>query len=213
MLALQIQRQTGLSYKSAQFLMHRIRFAMADDGGSPKLKGTVEMDTTFVGGKPRYKSRRNMSGCHGRKSEVLVMVEHGGDVRAADAKKLTAADLKERVARNVDTSASTLMTNEAGAFRTVGRTFAGGHHTTQHGWGQYVKPGGIHSKFGESRFALLKRGVYGTFHSVSKRHLHRYVSEFEFRYNTRKMDDGERMERAIQAAQGTRLFCKAAVNG
>lgn len=97
------------------------------------------------------------------------------------------------------------MSDESPAYTAIGREFAGGHETTEHSWREYVRPGGIHSNTIEGAFALLKRGVYGTFHSVSRKHLRRYVAEFELRYNARKMDDGERVALAVKAADGKRL--------
>lgn len=108
------------------------------------------------------------------------------------------------IRRHVDPSA-TLMTDEHGVYRKLGQEFAA-HSTTMHSWRQYVKPGGIHSNTVEGFFSLLKRGIYGTFHSVSVKHLHRYLAEFGFRYNTRDVDDGERTRRAIRKAFGKRLI-------
>ena len=79
------------------------------------------------------------------------------------------------------------------------------HDMTNHRAGEYARPGGIHSNTVESAFALLKRGIYGTFHNVSRKHLHRYVAEFDFRWNARKIDDGERTALAIRSAEGKRL--------
>lgn len=79
------------------------------------------------------------------------------------------------------------------------------HDMTNHRAGEYARPGGIHSNTVESAFSLLKRGIYGNFHNVSRKHLHRYVAEFDFRWNARKVDDGERLARAIRSAVGKRL--------
>jgi hypothetical protein len=82
------------------------------------------------------------------------------------------------------------------------------HGVTDHSRGQYAKPDGTHSNTVESAFSLLKRGIYGTFHNVSRKHLHRYVAEFDFRWNARKVDDGERLSRAIKSSVGKRLQYK-----
>ncbi len=76
---------------------------------------------------------------------------------------------------------------------------------TDHHIGEYARPGGIHSNTVESAFSLLKRGIYGTFHNVSRKHLHRYVAEFDFRWNARKIDDGARLALAVRSAEGKRL--------
>jgi transposase-like protein len=203
--ALQIKRQTGLSYKSALFLMHRIRFAMADEPGStPKLQGIVEADETYVGGKPRYKGR-NPTGRGTRKTPVMALVERGGNVRALRLPRVNAKNLKRAIREHVHPD-SKIMTDELPAYRGAGKSFRGGHRRIKHSAGEYAIGGFIHINTAESFFALLKRGLYGTFHSVSKRHLHRYIAEFEFRYNARKLDDGARTALAIQKAGGKRLL-------
>jgi predicted cupin superfamily sugar epimerase len=99
------------------------------------------------------------------------------------------------------------MTDESFAYEGIGKHFEGGHHTVKHSAKEYAR-GDVTTNTVEGFFSLLKRGMYGTFHSVSKRHLHRYVSEFEFRYNARKVEDGERTVLAIRKAEGKRLRYK-----
>ena len=96
-----------------------------------------------------------------------------------------------------------MMTDESAIYPTIGREFAG-HDTVRHGTFEYVR-GEVHVNTAESFFALLKRGLIGTFHAVSKRHLHRYVNEFAFRWNHRRADDGERTAAAIRGADGKRM--------
>lgn len=207
--ALQIKRQTGLSYKSALFLMHRIRYAMAPDHSTlPPLTGTVEADETYVGGKPRNPQRATLA--HGRrpytprdrKTGVLALVQRGGDVRPFQLQRVGSREVQALVRKHVHRSAH-LMTDEAPAYQKLGPEFAS-HGTTMHSHHEYVR-GIVHSNTAESFFALLKRGIIGTFHSVSRKHLHRYLAEFEFRYNARKVDDGERTLSAIRAGEGKRL--------
>jgi transposase-like protein len=211
--AKQIQRQTGLSYKSALFLMHRIRFAMADDGaGSPKLSGTVEVDETYVGGKPRYRSARNAGGYHWReKTPVMALVQRGGNVRAFPIERVNSRNLKAAMLAHIAPDAR-IFTDELHAYPKIAAQFGGGHGTVRHSRNEYARDE-VHTNTVEGFFSLLKRGVIGTFHSVSKKHLHRYVSEFQFRYNLRYVDDGARVEAAIQSGIGKRLIYKAAVNG
>jgi hypothetical protein len=107
----------------------------------------------------------------------------------------------------VDRSAR-LHTDDATWYRNVGKYFDGGHHTVQHKHYEYARREGdrlVTTNTVEAFFSLLKRGVIGTFHSVSKKHLHRYCSEFEFRWNTRKLDDGGRFVALIQKGEGARL--------
>lgn len=207
--ALQIKRMTGLSYKSALFMMHRIRFAMADAPGTVgPLGGTVEVDEAYVGGKPRHPqyvlSGRKRGPYMDNKERVLGMIERGGQLRPMHVPPKEMETVRTVMIQNIDKSAR-LMTDESGLYRTVGKWFDGGHHAVKHSIREYVKAGDIHTNTIEGFFALLKRGIYGTFHSVSKKHLHRYLSEFEYRYNTRAMDDGARTVGAIRKAEGKRL--------
>lgn len=206
--ALQIQRETGLSYKSALFMMHRIRYAMADDLDGPprKLQGTIEIDETYVGGKPRYRNKANVGGrSTSTKTPVVALVERGGDVRAFPMQRLTQTNLHRAVRELVDDSAR-IITDEWAGYQGLGGRFAGGHHTVKHSAREYVRPGtDIYTNTIESFFSRLKRAVYGTHHSISKRHLHRYVSECAFKHNTRHLDDGERTRAAIRKGEGKRL--------
>ena len=98
-----------------------------------------------------------------------------------------------------------LMISNPIEYRKVGREFTGGHEWVKHSCGEYVRDD-VHTNTAESYFALIKRGIYGTWHAVSQKHLHRYISEFEFRWNTRKIDDVKRVVAAIKAADGKRLM-------
>lgn len=205
--ALQIKRQTGLSYKSALFMMHRIRYAMADDFSKPEpLTGTVEVDETYVGGKPRHKGKHNIKkrGRGTDKAPVVAIVQRGGTVRAMTLPKANAKNLKAIIRQNVHQSAR-IVTDDAPFYKGLKKEYQGGHDTINHSAGKYVE-GDVTTNTVEGFFSILKRGMVGTFHSVSKKHLHRYVSEFQYRYNTRHLEDGERTVMAIQKAQGKRLI-------
>lgn len=210
--ALQLKRNLGLSYKSAWHLAHRIRYAMQEEPLASLLGGTVEADETYVGGKPRNSrkgSLPNPTGKSGRhipkKNPVAVLVERGGDVISFPIKRVSAKALKEAIHRHVDQKNTTLMTDEAPVYVGVGREFTGGHQTVMHSGGEYVRDD-AHIQTAESYFALLKRGVNGTFHHVSEKHLGRYCDEFSFRWNHRKIDDGLRTVCAISGAEGKRLM-------
>lgn len=209
--ALQIKRQTGLSYESALFMMHRIRFAMAEDyREQPKLSGTVEADETYVGGKPRFRNLSNRGNALRKKAAVFAVVQRDGEVRAWPMRRVNSANLQRALLDTVDINSSRLMTDEHLAYPAIGARMAKGHERVNHSSKEYVR-GDAHTNTIEGFFSILKRGLNGTFHSVSKKHLHRYVSEFEFRYNSRKLEDGHRVQLAIRKAEGKRLFYSAPV--
>ena len=203
--ALQVKRLTGLSYKSTLFMMHRIRKALHEPLEPQSLRGVVEIDETYVGGRERGRLGRGTK----KKVPVMAMVERGGRARPFPITDVTAKTLKGAVRQYVHPSA-TIMTDDFSSYRGLNREFEGGHQTVRHSRGEYVR-GLAYTNTVESFFALLKRGIYGTFHSVSRKHLHRYCSEFEFRHNNRDCDDGERTARAIRAAEGKRLTYKQQV--
>jgi transposase-like protein len=218
--ALQISRECEISYKSALFLMHRIRYAMLEDTtGSPKLSGTVEVDETYVGGKPRFRmpardpktgqpveGRQTLAALEAMKPKapVMALVERGGRVRVRHIERVDRETLGAAVREMVE-AGSTLYTDENPSYQHLGEKFR--HATVKHSAREYAR-GDVSTNTVEGFFSLLKRGVYGTFHSVSKHHLHRYLAEFEFRYNHRKIDDGARTLAAIRGAEGKRLLYK-----
>jgi transposase-like protein len=204
--AKQLQRNLGLgSYEAAWFMAHRIRLAMAT-GSFTKgpLSGTVEVDETYIGGKPRKGSEEKAKRGRGtKKAAVMVLVERGGKARAMPIERVNADTLKPAIREHVERSAR-IVTDEWSAYEGIGGEFAGGHETVNHGTGEYARDD-VHTNTAESYFALLKRGVYGTFHHVSKTHLHRYCDEFSFRWSLREVTDGERAVAAIMSADGRRL--------
>jgi transposase-like protein len=214
--ALQLQRNLGLgSYRSAWHLAHRIRAAMDEKTLAPTLKGTVEVDETYVGGKPRNSTRKkyyDMNQFKGRgtlKTPVMVLVQRGGGAVSHPVERVDAFNLKSAIIENVNEN-STIMTDEWHAYKGIGKNFKGGHKVIKHKDKQYVN-GDITTNTAESYFALLKRGVHGTFHHVSKHHLGKYCQEFQFRWNHRELNDGTRAEHAIAGAEGKRLTYKKAV--
>ena len=213
--ALQIKRQTGLSYKSALFLMHRIRFAMAPTDDGSKLSGIVEADETYVGGKPRNRipqspvprkpgQKSNHQTMKDRKTPVFAAVQRGGQARARVLPDVTKATLHKAVTDHIALTAR-LMTDELSSYKGIGKAFEGGHDVIQHKNHIYAR-GDVTTNTVEGFFSLLKRGIYGVYHNVSRKHLQRYLDEFEFRYNHRKLDDGARTVAAIQGAEGKRLL-------
>lgn len=205
--ALEIHRQTRLSYKSCLFMLHRIRFAMAPADSNP-LTGIVEVDETYVGGKPRRKADGTTT--KSEKSTVLAILERGGRVRPQVIADVTAATLQGEILKHVDRRAR-IMTDEHMSYTGVGKHFDGGHETVKHSAYEYAR-GDVTTNTVEGFFSILKRGLNGIYHSVSKEHLHRYLAEFEFRYNLRTLEDGERTVAAIKASEGKRLMYKDPAN-
>ncbi|MGA7218554.1 MAG: IS1595 family transposase [Candidatus Sulfotelmatobacter sp.] len=183
--ALEIKRHCQISYKSALFLMNRIRFAMAPDPDSPKLTGTVECDETYVGGKPRYKgiSKR---GRGTNKTPVFAAVQRDGDIRRRVVTDVTGETLKGAIRAEVDTR-SRIVTDENSAYRGIGLEYDGGHESVCHSAKEYVR-GDVHTNTAESSFALVKRGIVGIFHNVSREHLHRYLWQFDFLWKSPQVE-------------------------
>ena len=204
--ALEIKRHCQISYKSALFLMNRIRFAMAPDfDNAPPLTGIVEVDETYVGGKPRYKGN-NPRGRGTSKLPVFAAVERDGEIRRKVVPDVTGKTLKAAIRQVVDPRAR-IMSDENPSYNGIGKEFAGGHESVKHRAKEYAR-GDVNSNTAESSFALVKRGIYGVYHNVSQRYLYRYLWQFDFVWNSRKLNDGERTILAIKAAEGKRLTCR-----
>jgi len=211
MSALQIQRMLRLrSYKSAWHMCHRIRWAMAEPAFARLLGGTVEADETYIGGKARNKKRPSKQSPTGvkrgrsrdQKMPVMVLVERGGEARATHVANVGADELKGVIRKQVDRSAR-IMTDAFASYMGLAIDFEA-HGAVDH-YRQWVD-GEAHTNNAENYFAILKRGINGSYHFVSEAHLHRYLSEFDFRWNSRNMTDSERTRLALSKAEGKRLM-------
>jgi transposase-like protein len=179
MSANQLKRTLGVSYKTAWYLCHRIRQAMKTDT-SEKLKGIIEADETCVGGK--YDKRRKRPAYD--KPCVVGVVQRGGDVRAKKLISRGGIAIRGFVKESVEPGAS-LMTDEYAAYEKLAKIYA--HNTVVHGEKQYVN-GNVHTNSIENFWSLFKRGMIGSFHKISKKHLDRYLDEFTYRFNGREDD-------------------------
>jgi transposase-like protein len=202
MSALQLSRMLAISYKSAWFMCHRIRETMdpvtpSPMGGEGKI---VEADETVIGGKAKNRAYRKAPP---KKQIVMALIERGGESRSFHVANVTAKTLRPLVVKTASRK-STLMTDELATYEWIGKEFDG-HETVNHSKNQYVRDGKWHVNTAECRFSLMKRAVFGTHHSISEAHLHRYLVEWDFKWNTRKMTDGERAAIAVKGAAGKRL--------
>ena len=204
--ALEIKRHCQISYKSALFLMTRIRFAMAPDPDSPRLTGTVECDEVYIGArKPRYHGT-SKRGRGTSKTPVFCAVERDGQLRRRVVADVTAATLKGAIREEVDRQAR-IITDEYLGYAGIGKEYAGGHETVCHSTKEYAR-GDVHTNTAESSHALVKRGIVGIYHNVSKEYLHRYLWQFDFMWNHRRLNDGERTILGVKSAEGKRLMYK-----
>lgn len=207
--ALEVHRQTGLSYKTCLFMLHRVRFAM-NEGDTEPMQGVVEVDETFVGGKPRRKNRQFRIANRGqhqakqmkRKQAVLGMLQRNGKIRPKVIADVTSKTLKANIAKHIHPSA-TIMTDDWTGYRFLKRE-GWKHDSVNHTRYEYARGDTTTNRI-EGFFSILKRGLNGIYHSVSKKHLHRYLSEYEFRYNHKELADGQRVIVAIRSANGKRL--------
>ena len=208
--ALQLSREMEITHKSALFVLRRIRHGLGCGGDAEKLTGTVEADEVYIGGKPRPGTGKRGRGT--KKVPVLGMVQRDGAVRLRLMDRLTADRLGEVLAENADLTCR-LITDELQQYKPIGRFFEGGHEWVVHSKREYVRVGtDIHSNTIESVFSLIRRAVMGTFHSVSRKHLPNYLDEFSFRWDTRKLDDGNRVAAAIKKVDGKRLTYRDSVD-
>jgi transposase-like protein len=202
MSAHQLHRMLGVTYKSAWFMAHRIRYAMSQPPLVEKLKGIIEADETYVGAKRKRGAKRGRPGINSHKAPVIAVLERGGRVRSQSVERVTAENLKQAIRENVETG-SHIMTDDFLLYRGIRAEFPN-HSVVNHSSGEYAR-GIIHTNTIEGFFGLLKRGITGVYHHVGKGHLHRYLSEFDFRYNSRKLKDGERTMLALKGTEGKRL--------
>jgi transposase-like protein len=209
----QIHRELGIDLKSAWYLCHRVREAMKDKNPT-LLVGVVEADETYVGGKPRghdqhraakYDMSERIRQAKAKKTPVFGIVERGGRVRTIAAPGLTKKQVEATLTSNIDLGKSALITDEHPYYGGIEKHLP--HGVIRH-MSEYVR-GPIHTQSIESYWAILKRGLYGTFHHVDAGYLGQYLHEFEFRYNARRVSDAERFGALMGQTQGRLTwFCQ-----
>jgi len=213
----QLQRTFGGSMKTAWFLGHRIREAMAIGELAPMggAGGIVEADETLIGKKEGFEVKQG----YGHKNAVLTLVERGGSARSFHVERVSAKDIGPIVSGNIARE-SHLMTDEANYYAKIGARFAS-HHSVDHsrgeyGWTDRVSGLNVHSNTAEGYFSIFKRGMIGIYQHCAEKHLHRYLAEYDFRYSNRiklGVDDLARADLALQGVKGKRLTYETTSQG
>lgn len=209
--ALQLQRNLGFgSYRTAWHMAHRIRLAMQCEPFAGLLKGTIQADETYVGGKSRGKGKgQGME----NKTIVVSLVQNDGPKRSYIIHKSNSHTIRSLIMANVE-KGSAIHTDEFNSYKNLKSHYK--HMSVNHAAGQYVrnfKDGTqVTTNTVEGSFSLLKRGIYGVFHQISKHHLHRYLAEFDYRWNERKTTDVERTTKALLGSKGVRLSYKPLID-
>jgi transposase-like protein len=209
MSAHQIHRMLGVAYQTAWFMEHRIREAMRDGALAPMggSGGVVEIDETYIGRKDGYEVKRGF----GHKNAVFTLVERGGSARSFHVEDATKDTILPIIRDNIDRE-SHVMTDEANRYSNVGREFAK-HDAVDHSRGEYgytdrktgVK---VNTNTIEGYYSIFKRGMKGVYQHCGEKHLHRYLSEFDFRYSDRAklgVNDAARAAKIVEGAKGKRL--------
>lgn len=202
----QLHRVLEVQYKTAWFLAHRIREAMRSGDLRPfggNGGGPVEVDETFIGRDPK---RKKIATGYEHKQKVLALVDRAtGHARSMVVEKLTIRDVTPILKDNIAKEAH-VMTDQAGYYYYLGDHFAS-HQSVNHAKGEYVR-GSVHTNTIEGYFSIFKRGMKGVYQHCAKKHLHRYLAEFDFRYNHRianGFDDTRRAQRLLEGVAGKRL--------
>ena len=202
----ELHRVLGVSLKTAWFMSHRIREAMRSGSLMPPMGGAgavVEVDETFIGDNKLYRNFKGNRGYH-HKHVVLTLVDRSGEARSFHVDRADAASILPIVRANIDKEA-TIVTDDANYYRPLRADRK--HDSVKHARGEWAR-GEIHTNTVEGFFSVFKRGMKGVYQHCDERHLHRYLSEFDFRYSNRVrlgVNDEQRAVRAIKGAAGKRL--------
>lgn len=213
----QLHRMLGVTYKTAWFMAHRIREAMADPvfiGELGGIGGVIEVDETYVGpdAKKMNKVQREkyagmaLQGHGPHKQKVVALVERGGRVRSFHVDSVCSVTLRAILTEQISTD-SRIVTDESTVYGAWVKELFVDHYTINHRSGEYGR-GPIHTNTIENYFSIFKRGLRGVYQHVSDKHLRRYCGEFDFRYGTRDLTDAERVVIALRGIAGKRITFK-----
>jgi transposase-like protein len=208
----QLASDLGITQKSAWFMLQRIRYAFSVKS-EEKMQGVVQADETFVGGKNKNRhADKKVADSQGRsvkdKTPVFGILQTSGKVHTTVIPDTKAKTIKP-IIENMVSNGSIMVTDEWHAYKTLSKEYA--HIVVNHKEKEYVRDG-FHTNGIENFWSLLKRGIYGIYHHTSPKHLHRYCDEFAFRFNSRKIESGERFDFSLRNTENRRLTYKQLIS-
>jgi transposase-like protein len=200
--SVQLSKDIEVTQKTAWFMLRRIRYAVEYKTFAKPLNGIVEIDETWVGGRGEGRGHRDK---FDNKTSVFGMVERQGEVKAMPVPRTNATYLFPIIQKHISPEA-VIMSDDYSAYDSLNKTFKD-HKVVKHSQQEYVR-GEVHTNTIEGFWSMMKRGINGIYHHVSKEHLHRYTDEFAYRYNSRKSSDPERFEKFFDRVEGRLTYAQ-----